>query len=83
MLAEYTKKTNIGIAVGLLLQFASVTVLGDSILGLIVLLAGIGVMIWGCSCYAKAKGQSGLLGFLAIASLLGLIILVLLPDKSK
>lgn len=82
MLAEYQKKTNYGIAIGLLLQVASIP-LGDTIVSLLVLLAGAGFFIYGCCCYALSKGYSGGLGCLGFLSLLGLIILVLLPDKHK
>ncbi|MDB4540258.1 hypothetical protein N9250_01080 [bacterium] len=82
LLAEYQKKSNYGIAIGLLLQIASVP-LGDTIISLLVLLAGAGFLIYGCCCYAIGKGHSGGFGLLGILSLLGLIILVLLPDKHK
>ena len=65
MLAEYQKKSNYGIAIGLLLQIASVP-LGDTIISLLVLLAGAGFLIYGCCCYAIGKGHSGGFGLLGI-----------------
>ena len=82
MLAEYQKKSNYGIAIGLLLQIASVP-LGGTIIATLVLCAGAGFFIYGCCCYAIGKGYSGGFGLLGVLSLLGLIILVLLPDKQK
>ena len=47
MLAEYQKKTNYGIAFGLLLQLGS-TVFSDNPIGLLVLIIGAATFIWGC-----------------------------------
>ena len=80
MLTEYQKKSNYGIAIGLLLQIASIP-LGDNIVSLLAVIAGSILFIYGCSCYAIGKGYSGIFGLLGFISLLGLIILVLLPDK--
>ena len=82
MLAEYQKKTNYGIAFGLLLQLGS-TVFSDNPIGLLVLIIGAATFIWGCCCYAIGKGYPGVLGDLGFLSLLGLIVLILLPDKNK
>ena len=42
-----------------------------------------GFLIWGLYNYAKAKGYSGWLCLLGFLYILGLIILVVLPDKRK
>ena len=81
MLPEYKTKTNMGIAIGLVLQMAGFALNGA--FGSLLLFGGIGIFLWGCVCYAKGKGQSGLWGVLGITSLLGLIILIFLPDHHK
>lgn len=86
MLAEYKTKTNIGIGCGLILQFIGRTlggVEGAELIGLLMVLVGFIMFIWGCGCYAVGKGYSQFLGLLGILSCLGLIILAVLPDKHK
>jgi len=82
MLVEYQQKSNYGIALGLLLQIAS-AFLSENIFGFLLLVAGFLLFLYGCCCYSIGKGYSGILGGIGILSLLGLIILVLLPDKRK
>ena len=80
MLAEYQKKTNYGIA------FDSCSNLVPLFLAIIQsvywFLSLAATFIWGCCCYAIGKGFrcSGGLGFL---SLLGLIVLILLPTNTN
>ncbi len=84
MLADKKRNTNIGILLGIGLQFAGRTVLEQgSFLGLPVVLAGSAAFIWGCCNYAQGKGYHWALGFLGLLSCFGLIVLVLLPDKHK
>jgi uncharacterized membrane protein YhhN len=88
MLQEYKTKTNIGVGLGLALQMvgnviANSSEQADLILGLVAMLAGVAVFIWGCMSYARGKGQSPYLGVLGLLSILGLVILVVLPDKHK
>jgi hypothetical protein len=45
--------------------------------------AGSVLFIIGLSFYAKAKGYSALLGLLGLLSCLGLLIIAVLPDKTK
>jgi hypothetical protein len=89
MLQEYKTKTNIGVGFGLALQIAG-RFLVDSgggkpgaILGLVVILAGVAIFIWGCMSYARGKGQNAALGFLGLLSIVGLVVLAVLPDKHK
>lgn len=87
MLAEKKTATNIGVAVGILLQIVGNVLQRQggsmAIIGLVVALAGTAVFIWGCVNYAQGKGYSGALGLLGLLSCLGLIVLVVLPDKHK
>jgi hypothetical protein len=88
MLAEYKKKTNIGIA----LAFA-VWILGGVLVGLLsempseslLPVQGLGLLpfIYGLCCYAKGKGYHGAWGLLGLLTIIGLIILVCFPDRHK
>lgn len=88
MLAEYKTKTNIGVGLGILVQILGRTLAGTgdsglALLGLVVSLVGLVLFIWGCAQYAKAKGHSPWFGALGLLSILGLIVLVFLPDRHK
>ena len=88
MLAEYKQKTNVGLGVGLLMQIGGNVLMGSGtalapVIGLLLLLGGWGVFIWGTISYATGKGHHGAWGLLGLASLLGLIVLMLLPDRHK
>ena len=87
MLAEYKSKTNIGIAIGLILEIVGNVVRMQmpnlAMVGAIIALVGAVFFIWGCMNYAVGKGYSQFLGLLGLFSCIGLIVLVLLPDKNK
>ena len=87
MVAEYKKKANLyvggAILGGILLAILSYGMGMKGGLGSVPnLLIAIPFFI-GLYYYAKAKGYSGWLALLGFLHLLGLIILVLLPDKKK
>lgn len=82
MLPEYKTKTNVGIGLGILMQFAA-QALPPGLLRLPVALIATALTIWGCCSYAKGKGYHWGWGFLGLLSLIGLIILVCFPDKHK
>lgn len=95
MIAEYQKKSNIGVGVGFViavvgrvLQYSGGAAGGAGGqglvgLGIVVSLVGTAVFIWGCVNYALGKGYSPWLGALGLLSCIGLIVLVILPDKTK
>ena len=87
MLPEKVNNTNIGVAVGLVLQICGRLLMQQdgsvALAGIPVALIGAGFFIWGCMNYAQGKGYSAALGLLGLLSCLGLIVLVLLPDKNK
>jgi hypothetical protein len=87
MLAEYKNKTNIGVAIGLILEIAGQVInrqMPDLILvGSIIILIGVVFFIWGCMNYCAGKGYPKVLGLLGLLSCIGLIVLVVLPDKNK
>lgn len=85
MLAQYKKNTNIGVGLGIVFQLAGrfLSNSGSEGFGLILLLIGLVAFIWGCGQYAKGKGYSVWFGALGLLSIIGLIVLVLFPDKHK
>ena len=88
MLSEYKKKTNIGVGLGIITQIiANVVSAGggewDMIIGGLLGFVGTVFFIYGCISYAKGKGHHGAWGILGLFSIIGLIILVLFPDKHK
>ena len=87
MLAEYKRKTNIGVGLGIVAQFVGyvLTSFGDvgAFFGYSFLVGGTVLFIWGCWSYAKGKGYDGALGFLGLFTIIGLIILACLTDKHK
>lgn len=88
MIACYQRKSNItggiamaGIALGILLCFCGGFL--QNIIAPLFFLAG-WVLIWFALCYyAAAKGHSAVYGLLWLLGLIGLIILLALPDKAK
>ena len=83
MLPENKTNTNIGVGLGFLLEILGRLVFGGSWIGLVLILVGAVLFIWGCMNYAVGKGHSKWLGLLGLLSSIGLIILVILPDHHK
>ncbi len=72
---------------GLAVAYSSLLVPSD-FWALAMFICGLGLVLWGCYLWAKLKGRSGawmLLGFLAPAGLIGLLILPVkaLPDPAS
>jgi hypothetical protein len=80
-------KTNtvIDLGCGIVLQIAGSVLLKLSgvatIPGVILMFHGAGFLILGCTGYAAAKGYSKWIGLLGSGSLVGIIILMLLPER--
>lgn len=87
MRPEQKRNTNIGIGLGILLQFGGRVIAGQGgvflVLGVVMILAGVAAFIWGCMNYAEGKGHPKWLGLLGLLSLPGLIILFMFPDHYK
>ena len=88
MLKEYKRNTNIGVGIG----FVALTLgnyairtglVGGPLVGLFLCLLGIPLFLWGCGQYARGKGYSALWGALGLLYILGLLVLVLMPDRNK
>jgi hypothetical protein len=88
VLREYTRKTNIGCGIGIVLEVAGRVVTHKhpedplQSVGLFLLLIGAVTFVWGCGQFAKAKGYSVWFGLLGIMSLPGLIALALMSDQA-
>jgi hypothetical protein len=86
MLKEYARKTNIGVGIGFITQLIGRAIAEQDdmfLLGVAIAFVGFSFFIWGCAQYARGKGHSPWLGPLGLLSLLGLIVLFLLPDRHK
>ena len=84
VLAGHKSNTNYGIGICLLLNlilaFGPADTITPSIAMLIRIVASV-FYLWGCISYALGKGHSGFWCLVAIIPLLGLMILIALPDK--
>ena len=86
MLPEYKSNTNLGVGVGWVVMIVGNLLVRNSPLpwlGIVVLALGFAAFIWGCVQYAKGKGHSGYWGALGVLWLLGLLVLLFLPDRHK
>jgi len=86
---DYRRQAHLGIPFGYILQLFGGALLrfetnvvmfyGEKFL----VLAGVGLVIWGCAGYAAGKGYPKWLGALGLLSCLGVFFLILLPDRRK
>lgn len=99
MIAKYNRKSLLLGISGLILQFvclcatsltvangkSGVTTPPDPLALLLAagVLVGVSLLIIGLGFYAKAKGYSIVYGLLGLLSCIGLLILAVLPDKTK
>jgi hypothetical protein len=87
MLAQYKTNTNIGVGLGIILEILGRVLItfmpALSIIGLLLIIVGVVLFIWGCMNYAQGKGHSKWLGLLGLLSCIGLIVLVVMPDHHK
>lgn len=81
MLAKYKAPTNGFIAAGFLFQIVGIF-LSETPLGGVIRVAGGVLVIVGCCFYAKSKGYSATWGLLGILSIIGLLILICLKDRT-
>ena len=85
MLSEKQWSTNVGVGLGALMQLAGLILYrignGLGMLGLVLLLASLPVFAWGSMSYVESKGHPRWVGLLGLAGVLGLVILIVLPDR--
>lgn len=85
---DYSLQITLGAGLGLLLQIIGVVVsrragVPLSGIGLILIPVGSLFWLWGCAAYAKNKGYPELLGAVGLIGCFGLLILLVLPDRSR
>jgi hypothetical protein len=88
MLKEYKRSTNIGVGIGwIVIALANLAIrkgaLGGPFVGYLLFVIGATLFLWGCGQYAKGKGYSPYWGALGLLYILGLIVLVFMPDRHK
>jgi hypothetical protein len=75
------------VGVGIILQVAgwALSGAGDTgcAAGLLLIIGGWPVFIWGCLNYAEGKGHSKWVGLVGLAGCIGLVVLAILPDLRK
>jgi len=80
------EQLNVGIWLGLILQLVGrfVTNLGPDagLFGLAIIFLGAVIFVWGCMRIAAEKGYSKWLGLLGLLSCIGLLILLVLPERN-
>jgi mannose/fructose/N-acetylgalactosamine-specific phosphotransferase system component IID len=83
------KKTNayLGLIAGFVIQyiggiFSRISESG-AILGIVVSIIGAAIFVWACMNYAESKGYSKWFGLFGILSCIGLVVLILLPEKRR
>lgn len=88
MLKKNKRNTNIGVGVGwIVIALANIPIrtnsYGGPALGFLLYAIGVVLFLWGCSQYARGKGYSPYWGALGLLYILGLLVLVFMPDKNK
>jgi hypothetical protein len=88
LLKEYKRNTNIGVGIGwVALTLGNYAIrsgsFGGPIVGYILFLLGVPLFLWGCGQYARGKGYSPYWGALGLLYILGLLVLVFMPDRHK
>ncbi|OQB75901.1 MAG: hypothetical protein BWX92_02317 [Deltaproteobacteria bacterium ADurb.Bin135] len=87
MIAEKKRRTNIGVGIGIVLQSVGQVLQNEepstAPIGFLLTTVGLVLFVWGCFNYAQGKGYSQWLGLLGLLSCIGLIVLVVLPDRHK
>jgi hypothetical protein len=88
LLKEYKRNTNIGVGLGwVVIALANFPLrtgsFGGPIVGYLLYATGVVLFLWGCSQYARGKGYSPYWGALGLLYILGLLVLVFMPDRHK
>jgi len=85
--SQYRTNTNRGLGVGVLLQLIGLllSLTGEVSILIVVafVIASLPAMVWGCMNYAQGKGISSNVGWLGILGVVGLILLMVLPNNNS
>ena len=82
-LHEKQRNAYVGVGVGLLLQMVAFFVLGETFVGLLLFLFSCPLFVWGCINYSQVKGHSVWFGLYGLLGVIGLLILIALPDEHE
>ena len=88
-LLSFNSQATMGIVPGIIMQFFGKTLRDNAhgqgvlVVALVLSVAGFVAFIWGCVGYSEGKGYTKWLGALGLLSCLGLLVLVVLPDRRK
>ncbi len=83
---NYTRMLVAGMVLGLHIQIVGLFVamrVDHPVTGISIMLAGTALLIWGCRHEARRRGYHGAWGLLGIANMLGLMVLLLFPEKKS
>jgi hypothetical protein len=86
---QLQKSSNIKIAIGFVGQFSRLLIIGDpdnlalTLFTIFLLVVFTAVFVWGCCDYIRSKGYAWGYGFLGLVGCIGLVILIMMPDKWK
>lgn len=79
---ELQKRSNILVVAALVLVFASRPIFNQSMaLGIVLSVVGTILWFWGLGEYSKSKGYSPVMAALGLLSCIGLLILIVIPNK--
>jgi hypothetical protein len=85
---DYQSQVNLGVGAGLLFHCVGFFAMRSHspalrLLGLAMLPLGTLCFLWGCAAYAKNKGCHEAVGLIGLCGCLGLLVLVVLPYRSR
>ena len=91
MIVELKKQANKWLIIGFVIALLGSTLKGSHYTysqflhysGIFIYLVGLGLFIYGCTIYSRAKGHGWGWGLFGVLNIIGLVILFFLPDKHK
>ena len=87
MPTQQRSNTNIGLGMGFVLQLGGLFLFETeddrALTALVLILASLPLVVWGCLNYAEGKGHPKWTGLVGVAGVFGLIVLMVLPDRRE
>jgi len=81
------RNANIGVGIGFVIQLAGLFLFragpDGALIGWPLILGSVPVFIWGCLNYAQGKGHSKWIGLVGVAGIIGMIVLMILPNQHE